>query len=162
MNWKLVSLTWQTTREKQIALDDISHNSIAVYLAVNPDEKEFKYAQPDEFRQEDPRCDYLLTSCDEAPPITRFIELKGNDLPRRTNRCCRTEWDHAFHQLVTTYDAYREDLELGEQFLFILSTSIEKKRVAATRYKKYKWYRTIRENLNHDVKILYREDKDSI
>ncbi|MDR1706357.1 MAG: hypothetical protein LBS19_17020 [Clostridiales bacterium] len=161
MIYALIPLTGYKTSDNPIVLDDYSSGSYALYQAHNPSRKEFIYFIPDEERLGEPRCDYILMSAADIQFTTRFIELKGEDLPR-SRRCCRAEWDHAFHQLACTYQEFEKYKSSGnEGVIFILCTSIEKKRVMA-RFKNYRWYKYIRENYNGEIYVLYRDDYDTV
>ena len=159
MRYELVQLSRYETCDNPIDLDDYSNNSYAVYRANNPLGREFIYFRPDEERKGEPRCDYILTEKAKPAIASRFIELKGDNLPRQ-GRCCRTEWDHAFHQLVCTYMEFADYIDRNEErAIFILCTSIEEKRVAA-RFRNYRWYKQLRESISEEIVILYKPDYD--
>lgn len=161
MRCELVQLTRYETCDNPIELDDYSSGSYAIYQAYNPALKTFVYFKPDEYQTMKPRCDYILTNIKDPDIVSRFIELKGGDLQRQ-KRCCRTEWDHAFHQLECTYREFEEYIDLHEErIIFVLCTSIEKKRVAA-RFKNYTWYKKLRENIVGEILILYKDDLDTV
>ena len=161
MRYELVQLMRYDTCDNPIELDDYSSGSYAVYRANNNSRMKFIYFMPDEKRLTEPRCDYVLTNVTFPDTSSRFIELKGKDVPRQ-KRCCKTEWDHAFHQLVCTYREFVSYLNLpDEKVVFVLCTSIEKKRIAA-RYRNYKWYKELRENISSELLILYKGDIDTV
>jgi hypothetical protein len=161
MRLELISLTQYKTDDDPIELDDYSSNSLAVYKASNPDKKTFVYFEPDEYRLPEPRCDYVLTCKNDPYFAARFIELKGDDLHRTVKKyqCCKTEWEHAFHQLFSTFKSLELYMDLpNEMYKFILCTSRNIK--PTTRYRTYQWYRDINENLNAEIIILYRDEFD--
>lgn len=159
MRTELIHLEISKTDCNPVELDDYSSGSYAVYLAINEANSTFLFFRPDEKHTLEPRCDYILTSKDNLNFASRFIELKGGDIPRQS-RCCRTEWDHAFHQLACTYEAFKPLIDSSvESVVFVLCTSIEQRRIAA-RFKNYKWYKKLQQTANSDIKILYKGDFD--
>jgi hypothetical protein len=161
MRYELVQLTRYNTNDDPIELDDYSSGSYALYQAHNPSRKRFIYYKPDEQRLPEPRCDYILTSNNDFESMSCFIELKGGDESRQ-KRCCRTEWDHAFHQLVCTYFEYMEYIDSEkERLVFVLCTAIERKRIAA-RFRKYKWYKYLLENVPGQIILLCKNEYDIV
>ncbi|MDR1688105.1 MAG: hypothetical protein LBS21_05780 [Clostridiales bacterium] len=159
MRTELIQLTQYTTNDNPIELDDYLNNSYAVYRAKNNNNDTFIYYRPDEIPSPEPRCDYILTRNDALNFTSRFIELKGGDIQRK-GRCCRTEWDHAFHQLACTYNEFEPYINSQtEAIMFVMCTSIEKKRVAA-KFTKYKWYKALQQYTNSVIVILYKNDFD--
>ncbi len=168
MRRELIALNLYETNDDPIELNDYSSGSHAVYLRANPSKSRFVYYKTDEETKEEPRCDYILFAPDRTDVATRFIELKGDDY-RRQKRCCSTEWDHGFHQLLVTFEKYREYLQTSERVLFVLSVAIEKKRIAA-RFKQYKRYKellnmlmlTIEDAVPEWIAVLYKDEYDEL
>lgn len=168
MRCELIDLNKYEAADDPVELDDYSSGSYAVYRAHNPARKSFVYFEPDEAEVNEPRCDYILTSEGDVDFATRFIELKGTDAQRQNSRCCSSEWDHAFHQLSSTFDAFKQYMEEHERILFVLCTSTEKKRVVA-QLKKYSEYRRLKEKLLvnglydfTDVRLFYKDEYDRL
>jgi len=161
MLYKLIQLEQYEISDDPIELNDYSSGSYALYKAINTHHLVFIFFRPDQRRETEPRCDYILVSKDDQCIPSRFIELKGDNQPRK-ERCCKTEWDHAFHQLFCTYQGYETYIDTQiEKIIFILSTSIEEQRIAA-KFKKYRWYRMLQEVACGEIKVLYRNDYDTI
>jgi hypothetical protein len=161
MRLEMSQLTPYETNEDPLVLDDIISGSKAAYCLINANRRTFIYFKPDEFKNEKPRCDFILTGKDNPGFITRFIELKGTD-KRRRRLGSASEWDHAFHQLFCTFMS--SDLHINRQagsVKFILCTSVSKDESRVSlRYTGYAWYRELRESLNTQVTILYRDEAD--
>ena len=87
------------------------------------------YCCPDELRGEDPRCDYLL--CVSERNLVKFVELKGVDSISAGPPCCKTSWQHGFHQLEATYEAYGSLLDSKDVKEFVLCTALPRGRMKA-------------------------------
>jgi hypothetical protein len=162
---EFLELTGQAVSSNLIELDDFSRGSFAVYRAINDSNKAFYCYMPEEAEQKkerkEPRCDYLLV-CREDNTV-RFIELKGQDLPRN-EKCCKSHWQHAFHQLRDTYNSCAAYIEEKDDVKMILCTSIPEahaKRIAS-RYRQYKYYKKICESFGIIPKILYSDNVDVV
>ena len=159
----MIMLNKYETDDHPIKLEDRSSGSYAEYLRNNPSRALYIYFKPDEEETTEPRCDYLL--CSPEPGFAaRFIELKGGDIPRQA-KCCKTEWDHAFHQLLSTFNKLSVYLEPTEEAIFVLSTSIERKRISA-RFTQYRYYKKLQAMLHDNdtvvkkILILYENEDD--
>jgi len=163
MHLGLIRLTRYETCKNPIELDDYANGCYALYQAENPCEKTFYYFEPDreEENSNEPRCDYILTTDDNSLIATRFIELKG-DNKKRNKKCCADEWEHAFHQLYSTYCKYAECIQPNEKYTFILCTSIEKGRINAPLFTKSAWYRKLREDISGGITVLYDGECDTL
>jgi len=164
MRLELVSLLKIQISTNPIELDDYSSNSYAVYCAANNEQKLFIYFKPDEMRATEPRCDYILV-CDEDKTV-RFIELKGSDLYYTCKNGCKSEWQHAFHQLLATYEAYTVYIDSEKDLVkMLLCTSAYRDRNdmrrSSTRYKQYKYYKKA---LIYGItpSVLYRDEIDEL
>ena len=159
--YALIPLERYETSDDPIELDDDCNGSNALYRAANTRRITFVYFKPDQQQPAEPRCDYVLVSKVEQCIPPRFIELKGGDIQRQ-RRCCKTEWDHAFHQIFNTFQEYETYINTeSESVIFVLCTSIEKRRIAA-RFTNYKWYKTLQRVTFGEIKILYRDDYDTL
>ena len=166
---QLLGMPYQEVSCDPILLEDYPGESGAEYRANNPGNKVFNYCEPDKADETnnakvrpEPRCDYLLVG--KSDKSVRFIEMKGND--KSSNDCafCRTTWAHGFHQLITTYDAYRHCSAPDDTLFFILCTSIpvnaEKGRVP--NYKRHKRYMEITQRFGSPPRVLYLGEVDEV
>jgi len=166
---QLLGMSYQEVSCDPILLEDYAGESGAEYRANNPDTKVFHYCEPDKADETnkaktrpEPRCDYLLIG--KSDRSVRFIELKGNDISSNDCALCKSTWAHGFHQLITTYDAYRHCCAPDDCLGFILCTSIpvavEKSRVQ--NYKRHKRYKEITQMFGNPPRIHYFGEVDEV
>jgi len=169
MNTVLLNMSGLDINDNPIILESYEGDSDAVYCAENSDGKVFFCCEPDKADEAnrkkpepDPRCDYLLAG--RADSTVRFIELKGANKSSGGQKCCANTWEHAFHQLVASYDAYSICYEPQDCFQMILCTSIPKdaRKGRSANYTKYGYYKYILNNFVIPPKVLYRGEVDTV
>jgi hypothetical protein len=168
MNTVLLNLSGIDINDNPIVLDSYDGDSDAVYYAENDEAKVFYCCEPDRAdeanrkkQKPEPRCDYLLVG--RTDNTVRFIELKGADI-RSGMKCCSNTWEHAFHQLLATFDACSISYEQQDIFELILSTSMPKGSGIgrSTSFTKYGRYKEIVECFGYPPKVLYNGDVDQV
>lgn len=129
MLYQLIPLEKYEDSSSELVLDDFSSGSEVVYHLENPNGMKVIYYCPDELRGGEPRCDYLL--CVSEQNLVKFIELKGMDSISAAHSCCKTSWQHGFHQLEATYEAYGSLLDSKDVKEFVLCTALPRGRMKA-------------------------------
>jgi len=166
---QLLGLSCQEISRNPILLEDYAGESGAEYRANNPNDKTFRYCEPDKSDEAnkmkarpDPRCDYLLVG--KSDSSARFIELKGYDINSNDCKLCQSTWTHGFHQLITTFNAYRYCCEPDDSLEMILCTSIpanaDKGRFP--NYKRYRGYKELLQMFGYPPRILYKGEIDEV
>lgn len=172
MLYQLINLEKYMDMSEEISLDDFSSGSSAIYFLKNPECLKVNYCCPDRAegmeggqktgkgqdpQRKEPRCDYLLYI--SQVNLVKFVELKGIDSKDTNHSCCSTSWEHGFHQLEATYEAYRSFLDQRDTAHFILCTVLPPSRIS-DRYKSYTRYRRLRESAK--VSILGADEWDEL
>jgi len=162
-------MSYQEVSCDPILLEDYAGEAGAEYRANNPNAKVFSYCEPDKAdvankakARPEPRCDYLLVG--KTDKSVRFIEMKGHDIFSNDCALCKNTWAHGFHQLITTYDAYKDYCAPDDSLGFILCTSIkvDAEKGRFPNYKRHKRYLEITQRFGSPPRVLYFGEADEV